>query len=167
MFSVKQSKDILGAYCVFWVISMLVTVLTLIVKEPTSFAIFKIITAVVYGLHGAMGLEVFDELRQSGGLDNPEWNLFGIGQGFHGIFVGRISDCRALDDGSCFADCYLLTRESFCSSGLWALFVSLNHSIPSPRIRSSVVNLDFAVEYFSTSLRLSSCLFLLSSLLRR
>jgi hypothetical protein len=101
MFSIKQSKDILGAYCFFWVVSTLVTVLCLITKDPTSFAIFKIITAVADGLHGAMSLEVFDELRKSGGLHNPDWELFSIGQGFHGIFVSRGSDCMTLDAGSC------------------------------------------------------------------
>jgi hypothetical protein len=89
MLGVKQDKDILGAYCFFWVVSILLTLLVACTKDASTLNSFKFFTVIAYGLYGGIALETFDILRRSDGLDYPGLTNFALGQAFHGIFVSR------------------------------------------------------------------------------
>ncbi|KAK0391489.1 hypothetical protein NLU13_0990 [Sarocladium strictum] len=86
MLGVKQDKDILGAYCFFWALSMFFTFISVATKSPGELHFFKLFSAVAYGLYGGIALDMFNIVRVSGVLAFPGLMQFFVGQAFHGIF---------------------------------------------------------------------------------
>lgn len=120
MFSTQQDKNILGAFCVFWLISALFTWGFLFARDVTGFHGLKVFHAVAYGLHAAIALEAFDAFRKGEGMNDLTWSHYSIGQGFHGIFVSCNTPPRSLTPS-------LMSQRGFfysfgrCLHGVWGL----------------------------------------------
>ena len=89
MFSVKQDKDILGAFCFFWIIAMIMHLCVLLIRDVSSAHGLRFFAAIPFGLYGGIALEAFDACRKGGGTELPEFKNYSIGFAFHGIFVSR------------------------------------------------------------------------------
>lgn len=83
----KVDSDVLGAFCTFWTISLLLTFLMFCAQSAVGFPFIKIVSAIPYGLHAGIALEAFDHFRKGGGVDDQELWKFSMSQGLHGIAV--------------------------------------------------------------------------------
>jgi hypothetical protein len=90
MFSDKKDKDILGAYCFFWIVAIIIHLCVLLARDASAAHGLRFFATIPFGIYGGIALEAFDAWRKGGGTEMPEYAHYSVGFAFHGIFVSRL-----------------------------------------------------------------------------